>query len=267
MAYKSLDIARWLINQASSDVSNIDGEPLTNMKLQKLMYYVQGYFIALFRQPAFTDDKIEAWMYGPVVPGVYDYYSKYGHSALPAENSTLEMLVRERRLMMMVYNYYRNFSAVGLMRRTHSEAPWCESLPHGRGTVISESVMQNYFERQLPELLRSNAENALDELSQLPEGWDHYGTPAPSQRSIDNSKKIVNKVPFLKLLELTVNPSEVGGVTLNFGTDRHNIVGCNCGDDTFSWYIRKCGRRVSYQSYMQYSDIAINELTNAVSEL
>ncbi len=57
MAYKSLDIARWLINQASTDANSIDGEPLTNMKLQKLMYYVQGYFVALFLQIFIFFDK------------------------------------------------------------------------------------------------------------------------------------------------------------------------------------------------------------------
>lgn len=45
------------------------------MKLQKLLYYVQGFHIAVFNRPLFNED-IEAWMYGPVVPAVYEYYQE-----------------------------------------------------------------------------------------------------------------------------------------------------------------------------------------------
>lgn len=76
MAYKALDIAKKLIFLAQQDEAN-GGECLTNLKLQKLLYYQQGFHLAAFDAPLFNDS-MESWMYGPVVPVVYDTYSHCG---------------------------------------------------------------------------------------------------------------------------------------------------------------------------------------------
>jgi uncharacterized phage-associated protein len=46
------------------------GDPLTNLKLQKLLYYAQGWYLAIHDEALF-DERIEAWPRGPVVPPVY----------------------------------------------------------------------------------------------------------------------------------------------------------------------------------------------------
>lgn len=53
------------------------GDSLSNMKLQKLLYYVQGWHLANFDTPAFKD-RLEAWALGPVQPKVYDDYKEFG---------------------------------------------------------------------------------------------------------------------------------------------------------------------------------------------
>ena len=45
-------------------------DPVTNLKLQKLLYYAQGWYLAFFDEPLF-DERIEAWLHGPVVPPIY----------------------------------------------------------------------------------------------------------------------------------------------------------------------------------------------------
>ena len=67
MAYKVLDIANKLLSHAAN---NGEGELMSNMKLQKMLYYQQGFHLAYFNTPLF-EENIEAWMYGPVVPCVY----------------------------------------------------------------------------------------------------------------------------------------------------------------------------------------------------
>ena len=64
MAYKAIDIAKKLIFLAQQDEAN-GGECLTNLKLQKLLYYQQGYHLAAFGTPLF-EENVESWMYGPV---------------------------------------------------------------------------------------------------------------------------------------------------------------------------------------------------------
>lgn len=62
-----IDIANKLLLK-TEEVSNGE-ELMTNMKLQKMLYYQQGLHLAYFGTPLFDED-LEAWMYGPVVPSV-----------------------------------------------------------------------------------------------------------------------------------------------------------------------------------------------------
>lgn len=147
MAYKALDIAKKLIFKAQNDEPN-GGERLTNLKLQKLLYYQQGFHLAFFGTPLFAEN-VEAWMYGPVVPAVYDEYSAYGSSALPEVKVPVSLSEDEEELFNEVYDAYREFSAIGLMNRTHSERPWLDAVPHDRGTVITQESMMAYFKTQI----------------------------------------------------------------------------------------------------------------------
>ena len=148
MAYKAIDIARKLIFLAQQDEAN-GGECLTNLKLQKLLYYQQGYHLAAFGTPLF-DENVESWMYGPVVPTVYDAFSEFGAHTLPSEEKNpITLADDEEELFLQVYEAYRDFSAIGLMNKTHQEKPWLEALPHDKGTVISQKSMEMYFKTQL----------------------------------------------------------------------------------------------------------------------
>lgn len=147
MACKALDIAKKLIFKAQNDEPN-GGERLTNLKLQKLLYYQQGFHLAFFGTPLFAEN-VEAWMYGPVVPAVYDEYSAYGSSALPEVKVPVSLSEDEEELFNEVYDAYREFSAIGLMNRTHSERPWLDAVPHDRGTVITQESMMAYFKTQI----------------------------------------------------------------------------------------------------------------------
>lgn len=147
MAYKALDIAKKLIFKAQNDEPN-GGERLTNLKLQKLLYYQQGFHLAFFGTPLFGDT-VEAWMYGPVVPSVYNEYSSYGSSTLPEVDSVIALTDEEEELFNEVYDSYRDFSAIGLMNRTHKEKPWASVSPHDRGTVIPQESMKDFFLTQI----------------------------------------------------------------------------------------------------------------------
>lgn len=146
MSYTAVKIAEKLIALAQNDEAN-GGELLTNLKLQKLLYYQQGFHLARFGTPLFEED-IEAWMYGPVVPSVYDYYKKQGAAGLTFDGEAVVLSREEEELFDQVFDAFRDFSAIGLMNRTHSEKPWLESIPHDRGTVISKESMRSFFKTQ-----------------------------------------------------------------------------------------------------------------------
>lgn len=148
MAYNAIDIAKKLIIRA---VKTDQQEPMTNMRLQKMLYYQQGFHLAAFNKPLFNE-KIEAWMYGPVVPAVYEAYKSYGFNCIiPDEDATeIRLNEQEEHLFSEVFGVYGVYSAIGLMNLTHNESPW-KSVPARVGSVISQESMRQYFKTRLSE--------------------------------------------------------------------------------------------------------------------
>lgn len=123
------------------------GDIISNLKLQKLMYYVQGFHIAMYDKPLF-EEKVIAWQYGPVVKEVYDEYKQYGSNAIVKdENFDIETLSKEtQELLKDVYNVYGQYSATRLMNMTHQEAPWIKTEMNHE---ISHQLLKEYFVTQI----------------------------------------------------------------------------------------------------------------------
>ena len=68
--HSALDVARYIINY-----SNKKDYHISNLKLQKLLYFTQAYYLAFTdsHKPCFPE-RIEAWNFGPVVPEVYHFH-------------------------------------------------------------------------------------------------------------------------------------------------------------------------------------------------
>lgn len=145
MVYNVKDIAKKIIAQSNPDCGDI----MTNMKLQKMLYYMQGFHLVFFDEPLF-EDEIEAWMYGPVVPAVYEEYKAFGSGGLDLkpDEAILSLNEEEEDMFNQVYEAYGQFSALKLMTMTHEETPW--RLTHiGNGNVISKDIIRTYFSTQI----------------------------------------------------------------------------------------------------------------------
>jgi uncharacterized phage-associated protein len=120
--YPALTIAKWFIAWAEAE-----GEELSNLKLQKLLYYAQGHHLAQRRASLFTDP-IQAWSHGPVVPQVYHEFKGSGSSSIelpqtdPFIWSDVDPVTTE--FLSKVWNTYGGFSAGRLRNMTHEEPPW-----------------------------------------------------------------------------------------------------------------------------------------------
>lgn len=109
-------------------LANVDaeaGDNISNLKLQKLVYYAQGLFIANQGELLFSE-AIEAWDYGPVVPGLYRTYRFRGARSIePPDQFRIEDYAPEvRELLDVVLDIYGQYSTSKLMRMTHKEPPW-----------------------------------------------------------------------------------------------------------------------------------------------
>lgn len=144
MAYKALDIANKLLSHAANSG---EGELMSNMKLQKMLYYQQGFHIAYFNTPLFNED-IEAWMYGPVVPCVYNHFKRNGSMGLEPFAEEIGLSDVEETLFNEVFDVYGEYSASGLMNMTHKESPWL-TTPTGVGNVITIEKLDQFFKTRL----------------------------------------------------------------------------------------------------------------------
>ncbi|MDX8066857.1 DUF4065 domain-containing protein [Pseudomonas aeruginosa] len=125
----SIDVAKFFLAQSNEEA----GDLVSNLKLQKLVYYAQGFHLAVYDEPLFTDS-IEAWTHGPVVPNVYHHYKQFGSGSIPAPiDFNLEAFSPEQvELLNEVQQIYGQYSAWRLREMTHEEAPLAEQLS-GRG--------------------------------------------------------------------------------------------------------------------------------------
>ena len=100
---------------------------ITNLRLQKILYYVQGYFLKSYDQSAFSEE-IVAWPYGPVVPEAYYNYCQFGRNDLclfqNIEYDFSSIPKEEKKYINTIVDSCHNISVTELVNKTHLEEPW-----------------------------------------------------------------------------------------------------------------------------------------------
>jgi len=134
-------------------VDEDSGDSMSNLRLQKILYYAQAWYLANFGGPLFADD-FEAWMYGPVIPSLYRKYRDYGNGPIPRSRRELDLDDRTRELLDEVWDVYGIYSPTQLMNLTHREGPWIEArgdIDPGAPCkcVISKEAMRDYYAAKL----------------------------------------------------------------------------------------------------------------------
>ena len=124
-------------------------EYISNLKLQKLLYYAQGVFLTVTNEPLF-DDNIVAWLHGPVVESVYHQYKANGAQGIPFDEDFdfSEFTPEENELLTEVYDVFGQYSALKLRNMTHEETPWKETK---QNDVIPLQIIKDYFKKEYVE--------------------------------------------------------------------------------------------------------------------
>jgi uncharacterized phage-associated protein len=126
------------------------GIEITNLKLQKLLYYAQAWYLVNTDEPLFDAD-FEAWVHGPVVPRVFRRFKEYRWNPIteivdPPRDIPLKGYVEE------VLGTYGGLSATQLERLTHQEDPWKEARKgyardESSTEVISKESIKLYYRK------------------------------------------------------------------------------------------------------------------------
>ncbi len=136
------DVAQFFIMKGLEN----DEEGISNLKLQKLLYYAQGFYLALFGKTLFQE-KIEAWTHGPVVPEIYHHYKHYGSN--PINQQEYDPIEEEKftneqiEFLNEIWSVFGQYSAWKLRDMTHNEKPWIDH--EADASIIETNELKSYF--------------------------------------------------------------------------------------------------------------------------
>jgi uncharacterized phage-associated protein len=131
------------------------GSFISNLKLQKMLYYVQAWHLAIFRRPLFPE-KFEAWIHGPVIPELYHRYESYQWRNIDEEVERPDLDNRMVAFIEEVLEEYGPLDARRLEQLARREDPWIEArkgVPDDEpcSALIDENVMGVYYRQRLSE--------------------------------------------------------------------------------------------------------------------
>lgn len=151
-----------------------EGIPISPMKLQKLVYYCQGWHLAITGH-SLLDEQVEAWPYGPVVDTLFHEFKAFGNQpiteransivnwedpfdlelvqpSIAAEAEDQDVSFETTQAVIdKVWAEYKSHSAVKLSNMTHTPGgPWDQifrehngKLP--KGTDIPRPLLRSHF--------------------------------------------------------------------------------------------------------------------------
>lgn len=151
---KALDVARYLITLNDNECETKEEKnDLSKLKIQKLLYYTQGYYSALYDEYLFDED-IEARKYGPVVKKVYNEFKEIEGNFVPTDKYKMgkeeieQIGENEKQLIEDVFNLMGQYSAWRLRDKTHQEDPWKNNYIKGKKNIkIPKDDIKKYFKR------------------------------------------------------------------------------------------------------------------------
>lgn len=128
------------------------GSFISNLKLQKLLFYAQAWHLALKDQPLF-DAEFAAWIHGPVNKEIYDKFKRYSFRNIDSEVEKPVFDPETESFLRELLEEYFPLDAYQLELLTHQEMPWIEarqglSPAQPSNSVISQISMRDYYRSQ-----------------------------------------------------------------------------------------------------------------------
>jgi uncharacterized phage-associated protein len=129
---------------------NKEGEVITNLKMQKLLYYAEAWHLVNFKCSLFKEE-IEAWQYGPVIREAYNHFKEFNHTGIEYLSTGLEEQQFNPDQLEFLTEFYDKFiviSAHSLVNSSHSEKPWMDTFDKSNplaNNLMSKEKMKTYY--------------------------------------------------------------------------------------------------------------------------
>ena len=138
--HSALHIANYILGVYGTRFSG-----LTNMKLQKLVYYVKAW--SMVSGADIVADDFVAFKHGPVSNDLYSVLKRYGRDIVPHDASmpALDLTDKDALLVDMIVYTYGRLSAFTLSDITHNETPWKNT---SQSSTIDLGAMKAFYAEQ-----------------------------------------------------------------------------------------------------------------------
>ena len=149
MMYNCFDIAKGFLHLA-----NEEGDRIKPMKLLKLTYIAQGYYLGLCKKPLFHNE-IQAWKYGPVIPDLYEMIKVYNKKPVDIEiidlHTSKKLEPFDFDFLKVIWDNYKEYTGIQLSDKTHEEgSPWYKVFSDNiMNAVMSNELIQKYYSKIL----------------------------------------------------------------------------------------------------------------------
>lgn len=141
---KIFSVINWFLSKSSEEL------PITHLALEKLLYFVQSWSVALNGEWIFEDD-CQAWVHGAVYPKVYEMFKYFGYQPLPKVNCEIGLSSSDIKILNLVKTYYYDvYNAKTLEKVCHREEPYMEARKgyleeRACQEVINKELIKNYY--------------------------------------------------------------------------------------------------------------------------
>ncbi|MCX4079744.1 DUF4065 domain-containing protein [Rickettsia hoogstraalii] len=180
------------------------GDSITQLKLQKLMYFAQGIHLALFDKVLF-EEEIKAWKHGPVVPALRSIFGSFRDNVipLPGEIDFAIYDLATKKLLHKVYSFYGEHSAAYLRNLTHTHSIWYEAIENTDTTITKEQI-QEFFKaniiNDIKDYLLSTTKEDIAQIENAEDGWwMNYDSGVPAEDITEYLLKEKKKKQVIKI--------------------------------------------------------------------
>ncbi|HEX8314816.1 MAG TPA: type II toxin-antitoxin system antitoxin SocA domain-containing protein [Flavisolibacter sp.] len=153
MAYPASIIAQAFVQKGIDE-----GNFVTQMKLQKMVFFAHGYHLAKYGEPL-VSEKFEAWKFGPVVQDIYQTYKLYGSDPImdtyflpkpPADARQKQLSEAALEAIEYTWKVTKPLSANQLSYWSHVDgSPWAAVYDPAKNSAIPNESIKEYFQKLL----------------------------------------------------------------------------------------------------------------------
>lgn len=140
----ALIVAKYVITRCYDN-----GNPVSNLKLQKMLYFIFGCYCAKFNDYLF-DDEFIAWKLGPVISDVYYEYNRYvAEPICKSFDIELGLQNENKKFIDNEIDKLLTKTTWDLVEDSHKTTPWQKAYKRGKGTIIRKKQIADFFKEEV----------------------------------------------------------------------------------------------------------------------